>query len=65
MTLLTILERLGFEERKSGGSHHIFSVEGVEGIVNLQTTKDGKAKSYQVKQVRDFIVSNKLINDND
>lgn len=44
------------------GSHRIFIKEGVEGIVNLQTTKDAKAISYQVKQVRDFLVSNKLIN---
>jgi predicted RNA binding protein YcfA (HicA-like mRNA interferase family) len=63
--LVTILERLGFEERKTGGSHRIFSIEGAEGIINLQQTKDGKAKTYQVKQVRDFIVLNKLINDND
>jgi len=31
------------------------------GIINLQKTKDGKAKSYQVKQVRDFFITNKII----
>ena len=60
--LVSILVRLGFEERKTGGSHRIFSLRGIEGIINLQKTKDGKAKSYQV---REFLVTNKLINDDE
>ncbi len=60
--LINILLGLDFEERKTGGSHRIFTKIGIEGIINLQKTKDGKAKSYQVKQVRDFLVSNKLLN---
>ena len=59
--LIQILLRLNFIERKTGGSHRIFSKENVHGIINLQKTKDGKAKSYQVKQVRDFLVNNKLV----
>jgi len=43
--LVNVLLRLGFEERKTGGSHRIFSLEGIEGIINLQKTKDGKAKA--------------------
>ncbi len=61
--LITILIRKGFEERAGGGSHRIFSIAGVEGIINLQKTKDGKAKPYQVKQVREFLVNNKLVDD--
>ncbi len=61
--LVQILIWLDFEERNSGSSHRIFLREGIEGIINLQKTKDGKAKTYQVKQVRDFIVSNKLVAD--
>ena len=61
--LVQILDRLDFEERQTGGSHRIFSKIGIVGIINLQNTKDGKAKPYQVKQVRDFIVTNKLMND--
>jgi hypothetical protein len=61
--LTSILARFGFQERKTGGSHRIFILNGIEGIINLQKTKDGKAKSYQVKQVRDFLVTNKLIDD--
>ncbi|MBA4139972.1 MAG: type II toxin-antitoxin system HicA family toxin [Segetibacter sp.] len=59
--LVNILVRLGFEERKTGGSHRIFSLKGTEGIINLQKTKDGKAKSYQVKQVREFLVTNQIL----
>ncbi len=59
--LINILVRFGFEERKTGGSHKIFSLKGIEGIINLQKTKDGKAKNYQVKQVREFLVNHKLI----
>lgn len=58
--------RLGFEERKTAGSHRIFTIKGIEGIINLQKTKDGKAKSYQVKQVREFLVANQILgNDNE
>ena len=41
---------LGFAERIRG-SHHIFSRENVEEILNLQPV-GSKAKAYQVKQVR-------------
>jgi len=61
--LINILASLGFDERKTGGSHRIFSLKGIEGIINLQKTKDGKAKNYQVKQVREFIVANQLLSD--
>ncbi len=61
--LVQILMRIGFEERKTGGSHRIFSIKDIVGIINLQKTKDGKAKTYQVKQVREFLVNNKLVND--
>jgi len=48
------LSHLGFSERKKG-DHHIFYKEGVENIINLQPLGDGKAKAYQVKQVRGII----------
>ncbi len=53
-----LLKKFGFEERIRG-SHHIFSKEGVEEIVNLQP-KGSKAKPYQVKQVRNLILKYKL-----
>lgn len=52
--LCQLLCSLGFEERIRG-SHHIFSKAGIEEILNLQP-KQGKAKAYQVKQVRAVIL---------
>jgi hypothetical protein len=53
-----LLSRLGFEERIRG-SHHIFSKEGVEEILNLQP-KGSQAKAYKVKQVRTVILKYQL-----
>jgi hypothetical protein len=53
------LSDLGFSVRIKG-DHHIFYKEGVEEIVNLQPLSDGKAKAYQVKQVRVIIFKYKL-----
>jgi hypothetical protein len=52
--LVALLKRLGFTVRIRG-DHHIFSMEGVDEILNLQP-KRGKAKPYQVKQVREVIL---------
>jgi hypothetical protein len=52
--LCALLIRLGFEERTKG-DHHIFAMRHVEEILNLQP-KSGKAKPYQVKQVRSVIL---------
>lgn len=56
--LCQLLRNLGFEECIKG-SHHIFTKEGIEEILNLQT-KRTKAKPYQVKQVRMVILKYKL-----
>ncbi len=50
-----LLRNLGFRERIRG-SHHIFTKDGVEEILNLQPKEGGKAKPYQVKQVRQIIL---------
>ena len=53
-----LLKHLGFKERIKG-SHHIYTMQKVEEIINLQP--DGnRAKPYQVKQVRNLIVKYKL-----
>jgi len=57
-TLCILLRRLGFDERIRG-DHHIFTMDGVEEILNLQP-KDGKGKPYQVKQVRNVILKYRL-----
>jgi hypothetical protein len=51
----SLLRNLGFQERIRG-SHHIFTREGVEEILNLQPRAGGKAKLYQVRQVRQLIL---------
>ncbi len=56
--LCQLLRKLGFEERIKG-SHHIFTKDGVEEILNLQP-KGTEAKPYQVKQVRMTILKYKL-----
>ena len=53
-SLRRFLKSLGFEERVRGG-HYIFSHAAVEEIINLQPRAGGKAKPYQVKQVRQII----------
>jgi virulence-associated protein VapD len=51
--LKSILNHLGFDERIKS-SHHIYSKENINEIINLQPS-GSKAKSYQVKQVRNTI----------
>jgi hypothetical protein len=53
--LRVLLTHLGFAERIRG-DHHIFTRDGVAEILNLQP-RTGKAKPYQVKQVRNVLSS--------
>jgi predicted RNA binding protein YcfA (HicA-like mRNA interferase family) len=56
--LCRCLRHLGFVERVRG-IHHIFTRSDIEEIINLQP-KGGKAKVYQVKQVRNVILRYRL-----
>ena len=56
--LCSLLKYLGFGERIKG-SHHIFTKDNVEEILNLQPI-GSKSKPYQVKQVRQVILKYKL-----
>lgn len=56
--LCYLLEHAGFTRKSGKGSHTIFFKEGVEEIINLQPIGN-KAKSYQVKQVRNLILKYK------
>ncbi len=57
--LKLLLLKLGFQVRIRG-SHHVFRKEGIEEKINIQ--KDGsKAKSYQVRQVRNILTKYHLI----
>ena len=57
--LRNLILSLGFDERIRG-DHHIFARVGIVEIINLQPLKDGRAKAYQVKQVRSIILTHKL-----
>jgi predicted RNA binding protein YcfA (HicA-like mRNA interferase family) len=58
--LCQFLISLGFLERVRG-SHHIFTRAGVAEIINLQSGTDGRAKTYQVKQVRALLTTYALL----
>ncbi len=57
-SLCSLLRGLEFTERIRS-DHHIFWKEGIPEILNLQP-RSGKAKSYQVRQVRNLILKWKL-----
>jgi len=57
--LCYVLERAGFQFRSGKGSHRIYHKEGVVEIVNVQP-RNGKAKPYQVKQVRELFLRYKI-----
>ncbi len=61
--LCSMLRRFGFQERIKG-DHHIFFCIDVEEIINIQPMQ-GKAKPYQVKQVRNLIIKYKLGEENE
>jgi hypothetical protein len=56
--LCGLMRNLVFDARIRG-SHHIFTKEGIEEIINLQPI-GSRAKAYQVKQVRGIILKYKL-----
>lgn len=56
--LRNLLSSLGFQERIKG-SHHIYTMTGIEEIINIQSA-GSKAKPYQVKQIRNVILKYRL-----
>ena len=56
--LCSLLKAIGFDERIRG-DHHIFFMNDVKEILNLQPI-GSKAKAYQVKQIRNIIIKYKL-----
>jgi len=61
MDLCRLLRHLGFQERVNG-SHHVWTREAIEEILNLQP-KGSLAKPYQVRQVRNVILKYRLAGD--
>jgi hypothetical protein len=54
-----MLRHLGFSERQSWGSHHIFYKEGMAEIINLQP-RGREGKPYQMKQIRQILLKYNL-----
>ena len=48
--LCSLLTRLGFEYRQHGTSHRIYQLGAA--FANVQEGRAGKAKGYQVRQIR-------------
>ena len=61
--VVRLLGQLGFTLRVKG-SHHIFTRDGVDEIINLQP-KGSLPKPYQVKQVRELILKYHLADELD
>jgi hypothetical protein len=62
--ICNLMLSLGFDHRVKG-DHFIFYRNGVDEIVNIQPI-GGKAKAYQVKQIRNIIIKYKLgVSNND
>ncbi len=61
--LLKVMRHLDFECRIRG-SHHIFHRADVPEILNFQP-KGNQAKPYQIKQLREVLTKNHLINEDD
>ena len=59
--LKTILLQLGFYERKGAGSHILYKRDGIGELINIQSDTGGKAKAYQIKQIRNIIIKYKLV----
>ena len=53
--LCQLLKKLRFKERVRG-DHYIFTRDNIEEIINIQL-KSSKAKGYQVKQIRNLILT--------
>jgi hypothetical protein len=53
--LCKFVESLGFSSHHTAASHHIFAHPRVVEIINLQDDGAGKAKKYQVKQIRALV----------
>lgn len=58
-SLRKLMYALNFQERIKG-DHHIFTRSDVVEIINIQPLSNGKAKAYQVKQVRNIILKYRL-----
>ena len=55
--LQKLLAALGFEQKENNGDHFIYNYPGIKKLINIQPVKKdhSKAKSYQIRQIRNFL----------
>ncbi len=53
------LSKIGAIHRRTTGSHFQYCIDDIPELINIQP-KNGKIKSYQVKQVRNIVSKYKL-----
>ena len=60
--LQRLLDALGFSHKENNGDHFLYNYPGIKELINIQPDKKdhSKAKSYQVKQVRNFLKWNNI-----
>ena len=55
-----LVRALGFEPRRTRGSHHVFHHQQIGETLVVQPSKDGDAKPYQVRQLLRLIEQHAL-----
>ena len=55
-----LMEYFGFVLERIRGSHHLYLHPEIEEVMNVQSKKDGQAKSYQIKQFLKLVESYRL-----
>lgn len=60
--LQALLLSLGFDQKENNGDHFLYNYPGIKELVNIQPDKKdhSKAKSFQVRQIREFIKRNNI-----
>lgn len=55
--LQKLLMSLGFRQKENNGDHFLYNYPDIKELINIQPDKKdrSKAKSYQVRQIRNFI----------
>ena len=55
--LVKLLLYLGFYQKENNGDHFLFNYAEIRELINIQPDKNdhSKAKSYQVRQIRNFL----------
>jgi hypothetical protein len=59
LDVVNFLRATGWTLRMKG-DHHILKRPGIPILLNVQPEKDGKAKAYQIRQIRRAIIQFKL-----